>query len=293
MREEGLLREAGKRDAGGRERRYRFVARRSAASYFTIGRRADRINSRAPRSNFGARSAWLGRRAFERLAFLFSGPAFDHLSLAASGFSRPGRLVRGSRIRRQSDSPRGTRRDGGDGDLARPHSAAPRTLSRAGAGMRERNESREHGVRACRSRTFVGVDVVPAQIESGRLRRLRARIAEPRAPGSQHHRRGRRRRIVRLHHLPRRVLMGAAGRAGRDPARVPRESVAERRRVRELQHVSRLASPRHAPRHARVPRRSVARSARARRARTRVRARARRVRSDRTTRHISRCSAKR
>ena len=48
-------------------------------------------------------------------------------------------------------------------------------------------------------------------------------------------------RAVRLHHLSRRLLVGAAARPGRNPPRVFEAPRSERHRVRELQHVPRLA----------------------------------------------------
>ena len=101
-------------------------------------------------------------------------------------------------------------------------------VPRAGTRLRRRRQPDPDGRHASRTAEFVGVDLSARQIDDGaaaRRRELGLKNVEPAA--RQHPRRGRRLRQVRLHHLPRRLLVGADARAGEDP-RDLREAAARR-----------------------------------------------------------------
>ena len=101
---------------------------------------------------------------------------------------------------------------------------------------------------------FLGIDL------SARPNRRRA--GHDRRPRAEEHRAAQGRRLrdrrflgaIRLHHLLRRVLLGAPSGARQDLRRLPAQPGVQRGRDHLVQHLSRLASPRGGPRPDALPR---------------------------------------
>ena len=141
-----------------------------------------------------------------------------------------------------TDAPR---RPGDAGRLAGHAARAGHAVPRAGAGRRGRRQPHPDGRRAARL-ALHRHRLLGAAGRGGPRGRGRAGPEEPVAPAHEHPRRDCRVRRVRLHHCARHLFVGAAGGARAAAGGLQAEPRAERRRLRQLQHLPGLA---HAGRH--------------------------------------------
>ena len=144
------------------------------------------------------------------------------------------------------------------GDAVRPHAAAGREVPRARTRLRRGRQPHPDGRDASRTAEFVGVDLSARQIADGErivraagLTNVSLRHASILDVDETYGH-------VRLHHLPRRLLVGA-GRASATRSSTSARSTSRPNGVAYVvvQHVPRLAHARHDPRHDALPRDAV------------------------------------
>ena len=123
----------------------------------------------------------------------------------------------------------------------------------ARAGMRRRRQPDPDGPGEPRGPVRRGRPVHPAG-RRGPRDRLPPGARQHRAARHQHHRGRRPVRYVRLHRLPRGLLVGARAGPGQDPRGLLDPAEPARDRLPELQHLPRLACPRDGPRDDGLPR---------------------------------------